>query len=1030
MSVLEQTDETAKLRESISYDSNDSTELLSQSERVEKEERLKAKVISQKTSYYLKSSFKDIWRHKVHFCISTLSIFIVVLMALVIYSIIDKAPVIFLRLSEKNSGEIDAILEPQLSLFENYYESEIPFAYFNYTKIQELLPDINLSPRKLMDGEMHGDKHGNSNWSSNVNILFSDTDREKKIRLGKNYKFPKLVKNQWLISAELVKVSKHSKGDTVKFSMSLYNILKTLTKRLRAEEDPYFQSLLFYYTPLTFEWSILDTFNSTMGKFDEGIKDNLIILELDSLFFFLKNAVKTYVTESDIKMNKQVTQFLDFLDKSSPREYVDQIVMTFHEPRMNFYNNPDFNKLMADTLQQMNGLEEKLGYYPIEIYMPILGQLQQYNLATLFMGLLFSMILALFVVISIILVYSLLLVNVQQKSFEIGIKRMVGETKTGLVKDVVIQTFFFSIPGIVLAFLWWFPTLRLIYYYEFELKLNLKMDPNPTKVAILNGFFLGIIIPLVSSFMPIKAALSQNLNDALDYTRSQTKAVVIQIIDPQNQNIGISVIFGAISTMYGIAIYILLPQWMMSLDFGLMLKIFFLILIGLLLGLILIATNIQFIIEIIITKLFFWWEKQSIWVLILKNLVAHRLRNSYTSLVYALSLSFLILWVVSYSLQIQNVKLIETKIFNEIEVRKYGGVDVNAVEDVLKKYEERVKVFGYRTYYLTRWKNTDAFATSHSRFRSQQIRPIAVSPGLIDSFEQDYIQVKYEHDSGLSLSEQLYTQDGSHSAGIGTYLAKSINLLINEKLMYDEFFMNFDYELEGSVDYFKMRPKFILDETPTLKMGKRKLTKHRNILLSIPSAMGYTGNLDVDIDLVKYYSWFVKLKEGISIEQRTEVINALKSVGQVKDVDSMSKNLEEVTQILDVIFTVIISLSMFLWFFSLVSSTSANMMEQTKEIGVLRAIGYTKYMIKRLYFYETFVLVFASSCLGIIVGTFVGWTMTIQQADFISIPIIFYFPYKHLAAASVVSMIWSFIAIYSPITFILSNQISEIFRLN
>lgn len=210
--------------------------------------------------------------------------------------------------------------------------------------------------------------------------------------------------------------------------------------------------------------------------------------------------------------------------------------------------------------------------------------------------------------------------------------------------------------------------------------------------------------------------------------------------------------------------------------------------------------------------------------------------------------------MVSYSLQIQNVKLIETKVFNEIEVRRHGGVDVKAVENVLKKYEDRVKVFGYRTFYITRWKNTDAFATSHSRFLSQQIRPIAVSPTLIDSFVQDYLEIKYEHDSGLSLSEQLYTQDGSHSAGIGTYLAKAINLLIDDKLVHDEFFMNFDYEAEGIVDYFKMKPKFILDETPTLKMGKRKLTKHRNILLSIPSAMGYTGNLDVSMDSIQYYS--------------------------------------------------------------------------------------------------------------------------------------------------------------------------------
>lgn len=122
------------------------------------------------------------------------------------------------------------------------------------------------------------------------------------------------------------------------------------------------------------------------------------------------------------------------------------------------------------------------------------------------------------------------------------------------------------------------------------------------------------------------------------------------------------------------------------------------------------------------------------------------------------------------------------------------------------------------------------------------------------------------------------------------------------------------------------------------------------------------------------------------------------------DIRSLDEQLIEIRHILDVIFNIIISLCMFLCLFSLISSTSANMMEQTKEIGVLRAIGFTKYMIKRLYFYETFVLVFASSCLGIFVGTFVGWTMIAQQAEFIQTPANFYFPIQHLIATAIVSV--------------------------
>ena len=76
-------------------------------------------------------------------------------------------------------------------------------------------------------------------------------------------------------------------------------------------------------------------------------------------------------------------------------------------------------------------------------------------------------------------------------------------------------------------------------------------------------------------------------------------------------------------------------------------------------------------------------------------------------------------------------------------------------------------------------------------------------------------------------------------------------------------------------------------------------------------------------------------------------------------------------------FYLIIGIMMFLCFFSLQASMTANMYEQTKEIAVLRSIGFTNYRISMLYFYEALLLVFASCLLGIIIGVLVGFTMVI-----------------------------------------------------
>ena len=83
---------------------------------------------------------------------------------------------------------------------------------------------------------------------------------------------------------------------------------------------------------------------------------------------------------------------------------------------------------------------------------------------------------------------------------------------------------------------------------------------------------------------------------------------------------------------------------------------------------------------------------------------------------------------------------------------------------------------------------------------------------------------------------------------------------------------------------------------------------------------------------------------------------------------------------------------MFLCFFSLQAAMTANIYNQSKEIAVLRSIGFTSYRISNLYFYEALLLVFASCLLGILIGVLVGFTMVVQQNLFLSMETKFFFP--------------------------------------
>ena len=98
---------------------------------------------------------------------------------------------------------------------------------------------------------------------------------------------------------------------------------------------------------------------------------------------------------------------------------------------------------------------------------------------------------------------------------------------------------------------------------------------------------------------------------------------------------------------------------------------------------------------------------------------------------------------------------------------------------------------------------------------------------------------------------------------------------------------------------------------------------------------------------------------------------------QVSETYIANNSMASALHLIDIIFSLTIAIMMFLCFFSLVASMSANLYDQSKEIGILRAMGVTKGRIRMLFFYEALILVFASCLLGVFVGTIVGYTMTL-----------------------------------------------------
>ena len=69
------------------------------------------------------------------------------------------------------------------------------------------------------------------------------------------------------------------------------------------------------------------------------------------------------------------------------------------------------------VLGTLNKMDEALGFFNLSSYVDLLAKLETYDDTLVFLGLIFNILLLIFVAIAVLLVHSLLMISVETKSF-------------------------------------------------------------------------------------------------------------------------------------------------------------------------------------------------------------------------------------------------------------------------------------------------------------------------------------------------------------------------------------------------------------------------------------------------------------------------------------------------------------------------------------------------------------------------------------------------------------------------------------
>ena len=118
------------------------------------------------------------------------------------------------------------------------------------------------------------------------------------------------------------------------------------------------------------------------------------------------------------------------------------------------------------------------------------------------------------------LMYSLMLQDVTQKTYEFGMLRALGFKNSNLVGVISLKSLCFSFMGLCIGLLVAMVANVLMKELIFVKAKNV-LSYDLSAVAVLLGTLFGFITPFVSNYWPIKASLAKNLRDSLDLSRNK-----------------------------------------------------------------------------------------------------------------------------------------------------------------------------------------------------------------------------------------------------------------------------------------------------------------------------------------------------------------------------------------------------------------------------------------------------------------------------------------------------------------------------
>lgn len=778
------------------------------------------------------------------------------------------------------------------------------------------------------------------------------------------------------------------------------------------------------------------------------------------------------------------------LDPLPLHEYASEVLVNLPPPRSETYITSNYDALQKEVVTTMSASLFRSGFDSVSTSMPVIDAMEPLKMFSLFLGLIMSIILTILCVLALMLIYSLMMISVETRTFELAVHRMAGLGRLGVVNLLLTQALSYAIPawvvGLILA-----QVIGVFVINMLSDAVGIPLDTSLDGTGVLVASLLGLLLPLLAAVLPIRHALATNVHEALDVEHHRAATTEVTIERAQDQQMSASaLILGAGMAICGFLVFYLLPLSLISLDLALFFNIFFAILIGMLFGLILLALNLQHMLERLVLAIVFVWERNYVTAVVRKNLTAHAGRNRKTTLMYALSMAFVIFITVAYTTELNASVATKERdegadFTMESSSRYLSAADVVSIEAVLDAHAAHARgrastdIMAAATAQTAdsgvlpdsasasgssgncvrdwAWVSADfrllasqreLRSTNDGNYYEHTLDLRGVSPSFAGVGVAKYnIEYTRDNPSGLSLTQALYSARGSQAWVVdrGLHLWTGLDGVGRGQTL------KLQQDYTDDLVVRRVQPLAVLESMSGTTFTKNNQFSSYMALASIPTILAMSGDDQYraqraaagETPLASHRTaarstqsllWDrLMIDTDGSAACQASLAAALVAYGAPVEVDvwqasDATTDNQETLDMLDLVFTILTWLTLALCLFSLTATTYCNVLGSAPEIAVLRALGATKFAIVRATLAEAFVLVTSSALLGTVIGFVMAWTMLLQRILFTQLPIAFTFPYDTVWTVLVAALLSAAIACSAPLLLILKKTVSATFK--